>query len=146
MKIKNDPIELLMMFSAAADWEIDGQELQRISNTVEHYPHWKSYGDIESRLQEIKEECQSLVDSHNSQYEAVEYICSQVDQSKKELAYAFCFEICASNLVLNKEEVEFLKEVASYLSISPEISAAISKSIQIRYFTNRMDKMSEQRS
>jgi len=143
MKIKNDPIVLLMMFSAAADSTIDEKEKQRILNTIDHYPHWKFYGDTENILQSAREECTALIQSYNSHYEAIEHICGQVDQSKKELAYAFCFEICASNWVLNEEEEKFLKQVASYLSISPEVSTTIRKSIEIRYFTNRMDKMSD---
>ena len=128
-----DPVLMLMMFAAAADGSIDEIEVSKIINTANSYPYWK--GLTEEQKFDLSFSCQDVLNANESKEAAVKSVCDLVPVKLRFAAFAFCFEVIASNFKINDAESGFVKLIFEALSISDEFAAACEHSILARYFS-----------
>ena len=128
-----DPILMLMMFAAAADGNIEEIEISRIINTANYYPYWK--GLSEQQKFALSSSCQDVLNSSQSKEAAIKVVCELVKEDLRFAAFAFCFDVIASNFVINAAESKFIALVRESLGINYEFAAACEASVLARYFS-----------
>lgn len=140
LKLKNDPIMLIMFFAAGADNKITKDEIERFKQIVTFHGYWKQTSITNDLLASLAKEASDLLSIDGAQH-AIKLIINQVDENMKTLALALAIEVCASDFKVVKEEVEFLRGLRKKLNIDVALAKNLEASIKIRYFTNNESKM-----
>ena len=63
----------------------------------------------------------------------VEEIGKNLNDSDRNTAFAFAYEICASNFTLDEHEIDLLKKMQKLWKLKPSVFTAIKLSAELRY-------------
>ncbi len=137
--MSNDPTLVLMVMAAAADGEIEKLEVKHIVSAANYYPYLKSLPSHD--IFKVTKECQNIMSNTESKEAALIYMCNQIPDDRRKMAFALCFDVLASNFVINEPESRFIKSVKDYMNISSEFAQGCELSVIARYFFETPDKI-----
>ncbi len=123
----------VMVTVAAADRQITGVELQRISSMVNDLPVFReTNGDWLARE---AQDCGKILAKPDGVRRVLALVGEALPSHLRETAYALASEVAASDLALKDEEMDFLQMLADELALDELVCAALERGARARHRT-----------
>ncbi len=129
--LSEEAILRLMYLAALSDGELCDIELKSIETKLVTYPLLRNITTNKSR--KIISDLLGTLQNRSTK-DILKEINEIIPDKLKKTAYAFALEVCAKDLVLHKNEINFLNDLAKIFNIDNETAEALRKSIDVRYF------------
>lgn len=120
-----------MYLAALSDGELSDIELNSIKTKLVTYPLLRNI-NTNQRNKILSDLLGTL--QNKSTEDILNELNEMIPDKLKKTAYAFALEVCAKDLVLHKNEMNFIKYLAKLFNIENETAEALQKSIDVRYF------------
>ena len=136
----DDSIFMLLILAAASDGKIEEIEMERILNTAKCYPGMKTFK--KGKEYEIARKCEKLISNSITKEEGLGQICEKIAGNQKRAAFAYCFDVIASNFIIAEKEKDFMRLIKQLLNIDDALAISFEESMKARFFSSDNDGFS----
>jgi len=120
-----------LILAVFADGKIDTEEAVLLQVFFSNYPE---FSDVSrDSFEEAQIKLRNRLQSGKSVSDLVEEIGKNLNDSDRNTAFAFAYEICASNFTLDEHEIDLLKKMQKLWKLKPSVVTAIKLSAELRY-------------
>ena len=120
-----------LILAVFADGKIDTEEAVLLQVFFSNYPE---FSDVSrDSFEEAQIKLRNRLQSGKSVSDLVEEIGKSLNDSDRNTAFAFAYEICASNFTLDEHEIDLLKKMQKLWKLKPSVVKAIKLSAELRY-------------
>ena len=120
-----------LILAVFADGKIDTEEAVLLQVFFSNYPE---FSDVSrDSFEEAQIKLRNRLQSGKSVSDLVEEIGKSLNDSDPNTAFAFAYEICASNFTLDEHEIDLLKKMQKLWKLKPSVVKAIKLSAELRY-------------
>jgi len=121
----------VLILAVFADGRIDPQEAALLQTIFVHYPQFNdvSRDSFDAAQVKLRNRLQAGVTIR----QIIEELGSVFTEDERNTAYAFAYEVCASNFELEKQEADLLQDMQRAWHIKRGVVNAIKTSVQLRY-------------
>ena len=120
-----------LILAVFADGKIDTEEAVLLQVFFSNYPE---FSDVSrDSFEEAQIKLRNRLQSGKSVSDLVEEIGKNLNDSDRNTAFAFAYEICASNFTLDEHEIDLLQKMQKLWKLKPSVVTAIELSAELRY-------------
>lgn len=120
-----------LILAVFADGKIDTEEAVLLQVFFSNYPE---FSDVSrDSFEEAQIKLRNRLQSGKSVSDLVEEIGKNLNDSDRNTAFAFAYEICASNFTLDEHEIDLLQKMQKLWKLKPSVVTAIKLSAELRY-------------
>lgn len=127
----HDALIYTMVLTAAADGDLNDDELRTMGNIVQSLPVFRDFET--THITAVAEDCGRLLSKENGLEEALDMVHDVLPGKLNETAYALAVEVAIADGQLRQEELRILELVRHTLEVDRLNAAAIERGCVVRH-------------
>lgn len=127
----HDALIYTMVLTAAADGDLNDDELRTMGNIVQSLPVFRDFDP--QHITVVAEDCGRLLSKENGLEEAMELVHDVLPDKLNDTAYALAVDVAVADGQLRQEELRILEMVRHTLEVDRLVAAAIERGAVVRH-------------